>query len=972
MSLWFAAGTVVDERYELIERIGEGGMGTIYKATEIELQRVVALKILHATLIGNDESIARFMREGKALASLSHPNLLKFYRFGVWSNSWPYIATEWIDSQSLQKLVTDREHLSIQDSIQVAIQVCKGMQAAHHAGIIHRDLSPNNIMVNQADLSQVKVIDFGLALLVSATNSSADKLTGTGMLLGSVHYMSPEQCAGSRVDERSDIYSLGCVVYHMITGSPPFSADNAIAMMKHHRDERPKPLKESLPRADIPAGIERCLLHAMSKSPETRYQSMEQFAIDLASVAAGQGDHIAAPEQLTKSPRRPHRLVIAMLVPMTVMAALLWMHEHTTRLQERIDFETQSRRAARAPSLTIQRRLRADNVCELYSEQQLEKYYREWLLTYGNDLNLDSCQARAKLAKLYDKEGTEAVESSKLKARAYRDGLQLLDQQIKAGDTNNAALTTSILAELVNSEDQSEQGLLRIIDKLGKNPNEPFYDAVNRARSWLSALYMRQKKYALALNQIDKALATSGNYSQPPAQRLEWQVRRASCLGSLNRKAEARKQNAEALEYAVNEVEFGEAQKLDLLSSYEQLKDFASELSACNSLEAWIKEKEMHSDFGAAFYVHKATALEGLSRSLEAYELLDSKFDSASASARAAYWPNLCILDSRRQLHKEHELSQRLKQLLHDAADKMHLDWVRQICVTIRDAAERRLDDHKTETANAIDQIALDNFNELMRYRDDQICTYFAQIGWQLCRLSRIDEADRITKQVMKSAEKEPAMKAETLSTIYCTQAGICKAQGDITKGLEFCDRAVGLFQGEQQAYYAPHLVQAIWSRCALLNLCERHKEALDAAMRALQISQEYDFADGIITSHDTIAICLTRLHRLSQAEQHWSTGIELALKAQNIRLAADLMMSLAMGYLAEHQLDKFENTIERALKTAHDQPLCERRILLQSRDLCQQAKCTRLIKEIAKRETTLKKLQVGLKHLAPPGPKQP
>lgn len=272
--------------------MGEGGTGSVYKALERDLNRVVALKILHDTMIGDEESRERFRREGKILSSLSHPNLLVFYRFGIWQDAYPYICMEFLKGTSLRELV-DSNSSSCERLLHIALQICDAMQSAHTAGIIHRDLKPNNVMLLSEPADFVKIVDFGLARRKNGERSQ--HLTQTGMLVGSVHYMSPEQCAGRPADNTSDIYSLGCMLYELFCGQPPFSADNPIGLMHKHVSEEPERLssRKGATTTPMPEGLEFVIHKCLEKDCADRYKSMVELSQDLQMVVRGRGGEFA-------------------------------------------------------------------------------------------------------------------------------------------------------------------------------------------------------------------------------------------------------------------------------------------------------------------------------------------------------------------------------------------------------------------------------------------------------------------------------------------------------------------------------------------------------------------------------------------------------------------------------------------------------------------------------------------------------
>lgn len=285
--LLFTSGNIIDEKYEIISCLGKGGMGTVYKAKQDGLSRTVALKILQAGLADDGESWSRFEREAVALAQLSHRNIATFYSYGVWQERVPYIAMEYLDGLSLADTIVKEEKLDWGRSLKLIMQVCDAMSFAHNNGIVHRDLKPSNIiLLKHSSEELVKVMDFGLAKLLHPDGREAQKLTQTGMLVGSVQYLSPEQSKGLKADHRSDIYAVGCVLYECLTGAPPFSADNPIGIIHKHANEEPQPASSRL-QESLPSGLDDVLLKTLAKEPNDRHQSMLDLRNDLNEILHG-------------------------------------------------------------------------------------------------------------------------------------------------------------------------------------------------------------------------------------------------------------------------------------------------------------------------------------------------------------------------------------------------------------------------------------------------------------------------------------------------------------------------------------------------------------------------------------------------------------------------------------------------------------------------------------------------------------
>ena len=264
-------GKRLDGRYEIQEIIGVGGMAVVYKAYDNVENRTVALKILKDEFVGNTEFIRRFKNESKAIAMLSHPNIVKVYDVSF-GDLIQYIVMEYIDGITLKEYIESRGSLIWNDAVYFTTQILRGLQHAHDKGIIHRDVKPQNIMVLSD--GTIKVADFGIARF-----ARGDQRTVTDMAIGSVHYISPEQARGDKTDEKADIYSVGVMLYEMLTGRLPFDADSAVsvAIMQLQRDPQlPTEINPS-----IPIGLEQITMQAMQKSCERRYQSAAEMLCDL-------------------------------------------------------------------------------------------------------------------------------------------------------------------------------------------------------------------------------------------------------------------------------------------------------------------------------------------------------------------------------------------------------------------------------------------------------------------------------------------------------------------------------------------------------------------------------------------------------------------------------------------------------------------------------------------------------------------
>jgi len=262
-------GTVVENKFQVEELIGTGGMARVYKAKHFILGRFVAVKILHSS--SQNRSIQRFQQEAKAISTLNHPNLAKFLDFGITEQGDPYLVMDLLEGKTLQSYIESKGKIPFVEALNLFRQVCDGMTYAHRNNIVHRDLKPSNIMLKQADEGvQAVIFDFGIARL-SGDGESENKLTQTGEIFGSPLYMSPEQCKGMHIDHRSDIYSLGCVLFEMLSGRPPLEGSNAFHTMNLHVTSDPPSIRETCP--ELPAEIDTVLKRVLAKDPENRYSA---------------------------------------------------------------------------------------------------------------------------------------------------------------------------------------------------------------------------------------------------------------------------------------------------------------------------------------------------------------------------------------------------------------------------------------------------------------------------------------------------------------------------------------------------------------------------------------------------------------------------------------------------------------------------------------------------------------------------
>ena len=286
--------TLFDGRYRIVRKLGTGGMANVYLAEDEVLGRRVAIKILNDRHAGDDQFVERFRREAKNSASLSHPNIVSIYDRGEAEGTY-YIAMEYLDGRSLKELIVARGPAPVNVAIDYARQILAALRFAHRHGIVHRDIKPHNVLVDAE--GRLKVTDFGIA------RAGASQMTEAGSIIGTAQYLSPEQAKGAPVDQTSDLYSVGVVLYELLTGVVPFTGDTPVEIAMKHLSSAPEP--PSLRRAEVPRDLDKVVLRALAKDPADRYQSAEEMDADLARVASGAAISPATEEAATAIISRP-------------------------------------------------------------------------------------------------------------------------------------------------------------------------------------------------------------------------------------------------------------------------------------------------------------------------------------------------------------------------------------------------------------------------------------------------------------------------------------------------------------------------------------------------------------------------------------------------------------------------------------------------------------------------------------------
>ncbi len=295
-------GTLFDDKYHIDAKIGQGGMGKVYKATHVHMDYEVALKVLHQHLSSDQTAVKRFRQEARATAQIRHPNAVAVTDFGVTKDTGTaYLVMEFLEGSDLRKRIKEQKRLDLEESFIIIQQACSALYAAHSKGIIHRDLKPDNIWLctSAEGILQVKVLDFGIAKLKFKADTGT--LTQDGMIVGTPYYMSPEQCRGEELDARSDIYSIGVILYEMLTGQVPFHAPTPMGIVLKHAMEAPQPPHELRP--DLPNEIEAVILRLLNKKREDRPASANELVQEFEAAIYRAGIDLRMME--TSTPQSP-------------------------------------------------------------------------------------------------------------------------------------------------------------------------------------------------------------------------------------------------------------------------------------------------------------------------------------------------------------------------------------------------------------------------------------------------------------------------------------------------------------------------------------------------------------------------------------------------------------------------------------------------------------------------------------------
>lgn len=304
------AQKVVGDRFEVLAVIGQGGMGSVYKVRDLNTDRIVALKLLKPELCEDKAVLKRFQQEAASLAELDHENIVAVYDHGITSDGAPFLIMQLLEGDTLAGFISKNGKLSPSQAIELTLQICRGLDYAHKKGFVHRDIKPSNIvLLNDGINLTIKLLDFGIAKIIESKSAATTNLTQTGDVFGTPAYMSPEQCQGGDIDSRTDIYSLGCVLYEMLTGKQPFAGTNAIQVALKHINGTPDTFTSKLPDGDVLHSLEEIVLKCMRKESRARFQSVSELEADLNAVKAGRHVGYLEPDEEQAAKQQPSKIM---------------------------------------------------------------------------------------------------------------------------------------------------------------------------------------------------------------------------------------------------------------------------------------------------------------------------------------------------------------------------------------------------------------------------------------------------------------------------------------------------------------------------------------------------------------------------------------------------------------------------------------------------------------------------------------
>lgn len=872
-------GTILDQQYELLELIGEGGFGAVWKASEIHLHRVVAIKTLLGLSVTDERSRKRFKREGRALAALSHPHLTKCFRFGLTPQQHLYIAMEFVEGRSLRQIL-EHETLSMTRILAIASQTCEGLHAAHAHGIIHRDLSPNNIMLlNNQSGDFVKVIDFGLSRIISADiseeNTLDQRLTHTGGCVGSPNYLSPERFSGEEGDARADVYGLGCIVYEMVAGRPVFEGDSYVALMRKHTEEKPQPLSKTAPKEQvIPAGLEDILQRALAKNVCDRYQTMRDFQDDLKLVAEGKGHLIARVTPVSTQTQKKQLLtkgqaaLMALITVACTIGAGMWWRQRTTS-------ETTKLTESLHDTSSATRRLKTPGEIESLAPKARIEYYSNWLQSFGNTSSvslaraLSVAQARYRLA--LDLQPVDSVEARMQGEQAMREYQEAFDDATEASkgmEADIAVVGIVNCAILLSKTDELKTLLPQLIEQIESKGEVGLGVALATCRRELGQYYIGKNDYKSALTSLDSALSGRNKASISTTEFINLSVRRARCLRLLGLKEEAKAALGDCLRAETKLApNSGIAQRTAIIEEAvsQHLPDRDLVPLCLNALNAF-RDSGLPIGNSWSIYQTYADGMISLRQHKEAFDVLADGMPRCPPLAQFQVWQLMCKLNRDGKLNRDEQLRKEMLALINRMKPDSPAAMVHQGISSIVTSAHSYMVDKQDKSAFKILQLVRPVFAKYDGPPESGVYFPLVQAAVQCIQLQQEEEANSILRSAMTKIGTR-------------TEAGT----------------------GRICSLLAEHMVLVIRKETDPTKKLARYRELLaklnENTLRASKTSVETDQA----AIHLARCRIYQALHQLSDARTEALRAIEIAHKVGNRFQEGDATLELALMAQAQN-----------------------------------------------------------------------
>lgn len=459
-------GQVWAGKFQIEGLLGSGGMGKVFKAIHLQIAAPVALKVMDSA-VGTDKGTSRFMREARLLSAVNHTNVVRLLAFGQTADHVLYMALEFVNGQALSEVLA-QQIIDPTRAVVIAQQICNGLTAAHNAGIIHRDLKPSNILLTQDEkgFEVVKVIDFGIALLADDLERTEGDVESTSSVVGTPHYMSPEQCTGKKLSFGSDIYSVGCILYEMLCGQPPFPSEVPYTVMQGHINERLENVPSKHP---VPLTLEALVLKCLEKEPSARFATAEELAAALSKINWDTINMVSQVKRVTHETQTTNNkifwAVVAALIVIPTAAYLVF--QRLSENPDKVLRPEQRRTALRSINLSNDQR----QILQRLGPAERVKWYRDWLSKYAD--KPDSCEAYFCLAQdLSDSEGKpkEVAETFEAAAKKFGEQMDLMltrpENERKYEDFIGFAINRAHCLERIGKPAEALKALLDYIKQL--------------------------------------------------------------------------------------------------------------------------------------------------------------------------------------------------------------------------------------------------------------------------------------------------------------------------------------------------------------------------------------------------------------------------------------------------------------------------------------------------------------------------